>query len=385
MHAAPAPRSLRPRPGLGFVLALLVAATLVTPRVAQAQDVRYKTVHRTEWAGFMSTVMSLSGEDVGPDTTTTWIKGALRREDQADGQASWILDLGSMDMSKWNHEERVWWTMNFRTFMASADSSMAEARQEMTDEDRARMSSFEPSMEVDRTGETRTINGWEAERVLITLTLEPSEEALAEGQAQEDPMATMMGRSSMVMLSDLWISDDLPGYEQMKEAMGGKAQDFAGGSGGMEALAVGYPQMAALAEQLREEMEGLEGEAVRSTVYTVMVPAASEFDRDSILALSDAPLAQGPDLSDLLAQAAAAEGKDAAVDAARQAMGRLGGLLGGRDDDEEKEMQTAASPGPTVMTRLVTEIIDVERPTLSESDFQPPAGYKEVPGPSVGG
>jgi hypothetical protein len=239
--------------------------------------------------------------------------------------------------------------------------------------------SFEPSLEVDRTGETRTINGWDAERVIMTLTLAAAESQVSEEEMEDDPMAAMMGQSAMVMISDLWISDDLPGYEQMREALGDQAQDFASGSGGMDALMAGFPQMAALAEEMKEEMEGLEGDAVLSTVYTVMVPSTAELDRDSILAMADEPLPQGPDLSELMAQAMGNAGEEAAMDAVSGALGGLGGLLGrGRDDEEEpEELEMSAAPAPTVMTRIVTEIIDVERPSLTEADFQPPAGYRE--------
>lgn len=378
--AARRPRSSSPRTLVALLA--LVPVGLALPSATEAQDVRYRTVTTTEYAGLMGSMMQIAGEGMGPDTTTTWIKGAMRREDQADGKASWIIDLESMDMTRWDHEDESYWILNFQEFMQSADSSLAEARGEMTEEDRERMeaaeASLEPSLEVDRTGETRTLNGWEAERVIMTLTLAAAENSVSEEEMEEDPMAAMMGQSSIVMLSDLWISDDLPGYAQMREALGDEAQDFATGSGGMESLAAGLPQMAALAEELKEEMEGLEGDAVLSTVYTVMVPATATLDRDSILAMGDEPLPRGPDLSELMAQAMGNAGEDAAMDAVSDALGGLGGLLGrGRDEEEPEEIQVTSAAAPTVMMRIVTEIIDVERPSLSATDFQPPAGYRE--------
>lgn len=364
---------------LHLLLPILVG--LAVPTETEAQDVRFRTVSTTEYAGLMGSMMQMSGESMGPDTTTTWIKGAMRREDQANGKASWVLDLESMDMTRWDHEDESYWVLNFQQFMQSADSSLAEARADMTEEDRERMeaaqASFEPSLDVDRTGESRTINGWDAERVIMTLTLAASENSVSEEEMEDDPMAAMMGQSSMVMISDLWISDDLPGYDQMREALGDQAQDFADRSGGMESLMAGFPQMAVLAEEMKEEMEGLEGDAVLSTVYTVMVPASAVLDRDSILAMADEPLPQGPDLSELMAQAMGNAGEEAAMDAVSSALGGLGGLLGRGGDDEEPEEVEMTAPAPTVMMRIVTEIIDVERPSLSEADFQPPAGYRE--------
>lgn len=367
-------------------LSLLLSVGLGAPQAATAQeDVRYKEVTTTEFAGFMGSAMSMSGEDMGPDTTINWIKGTTLRVDQADGRSSTILDLESMNMTSWHHVDQTYWVMDFQQFMQSADSSMAETRDAMTDEDREQMSSFEPTLELDRTGETRTINGWEAEQVIMTLSLEASEDAVSEEDMEEDPMAAMMGNSAMVMLTELWVSDDVPGWAEMQEALGDQAQDFATGSGGMQSLMAGYPQMAALAEEMKEKMEGLDGQAVRSTAYLLMMPAGGVLNRDSILAMSDEPLPQGPDLSDIMAQAMGNAGEEAAMDAVSSALGGLGGLLGGRGDDEDEgEAQMAqmgGMGGPQIMSRIITEMIQVERVTLSESDFEPPAGYQEVERP----
>lgn len=367
-------------------LALLAALALGGPSAIEAQDIRYKQVTHTEFAGLMGSAMRMSGEDMGPDTTVNWIKGLKRRVDQADGRASEILDLGSMEMTSWHHVDSTYYVMSFQQFMQSADSALAETGVDMSDEEREQMNAFEPSLEVDRTGETRTINGWEAERVLMTVRLEASTAGTSEEEMERDPMAAMMGQSGMVMLSELWISDDVPGFREMQEALGDEAQDFATGSGGMESLAAGYPQMAALTEQLQEEMEGLGGATVRSTVYTLMVPADAPLNRDSILEMSDEPLPQGPDLSELMAQAMGNAGEDAAMDAISSALGGLGGLLGGRDEDDEEEEPQAVVMGvggPTVLSRIVTEIIDVEEVSLSESDFLPPQGYREREWPGM--
>ncbi len=376
----PTHRSI-PTPGI-VAGAVVLSAALATP--SEAQDVRFRTVSNQEYAGFMGSVMSMSGERMGPDTTTTWIRNALRREDQADGKASWVIDMSTMDMLRIDHEEQVYWTLNFPAFMQSADSSMAAAREEMSPEEQAQMqqmASFEPSIEVDRTGETQVINGWEAERVIMTLTIRPAENSEAMEDPGADPMAAMMGRTAMVLLSDLWISDEMPGYREMREALGDEAADFAAASGGMASMAAANPQMASLTEEMQEQMEGLQGDAVRSTSYMMMVPEGVELQRDSILALADQPLPRGPDMSELLAAAMAAEGRDAAADAVGRALGgRLGGLFG-RDREEEEEPEVAEAgfgSTPTIMMRITTEIIDVERPTLSDADFQPPAGYTEV-------
>jgi len=387
MNLSAPPRPVRRRP-LRLGLPLLVTAILVAPRSAESQDIRYKQVTTTEFAGFMGSAMQMSGEDMGPDTTVNWMKGLKMRVDKADGRASEIMDFEAMAMTSWHHVDSTYYVFTFDQFFQAADSMVAEPRDAMSDEDRARMSSFDPSLQVDRTGETRTINGFDAERVIVTLTLEPSTENMSEEEMEQDPMAAMMGQSAMVLLSELWISDDVPGFREMEEALGKDAPDFAAESGGMEFLAAGYPQMAALTEQLQEEMQDLGGVAVRSTAYTVMAPNSVPLNRDSILAMSDEPLPQGPDLSELMAQAMGNAGEEAAMDAVSSALGGLGGLLRGRDKKEEEEeepvaMQMGGAGGATVISRVTTEIIDVERLSLSDADFEPPPGYREREWPGI--
>jgi hypothetical protein len=361
---------------------LVAAAILLVPHAAKAQDVRYRQVTTTEFAGLMGSAMQVSGEDLGPDTAVHFMKGLKMRVDQADGRASEILDLETMEMTSWDHVGKTYYVLNFQELLMSADSSIAETREAMTEEEQAQMNSFEASLQVDRTGETRTINGWESERVIMTLSMEPSTEGMSEEEMEQDPMAAMMGSSSVVLLTELWISDEVPGYEEMQAAREKGAADFASGTAGMESRSAGYPQMAALTEQLKEEMEGLDGFAVRTTAYTLMAPANLPFEPDSILEMSDDPLPQGPDLSELMAQAMASAGEAAAMDAVSNALGgRLGGLLGRRNAREEEEevqaIQMAGVGGPTIISRIITEIIDFERLNLSDADFLPPAGYVE--------
>lgn len=383
-------RSARFATILGPVLLAAGIAAAFSPLAAQ--DVRYKEVTTIEYAGLMGSAMQMSGENLGPDTTVNWVKGLKLRVDKSDGRASEILDLGQMEFTSWHHVDSTYWVLNFQQVMQSADSSMAEARASMSDEERAQMGAFNPTLEVDRTGLTRTINGWEAEQVIMTVTLEASTEGMSEEQMEQDPMAAMMSQSAMVMLSELWVSDDVPGFRETQEAFAEQAPDFAVGSGGMESLMAGYPQMAALTEELQEQMQDLGGATVRSTVYTVMAPSSVPINRDSILALSDEPLPRGPDLSELMAQAMGNAAEDAARGAANDAVSRalggfggLGGLLGRRNDEEEEEapepMRMGGAGGATIMSRIVTEIVDVEQLSLSDSDFLPPPWFREVPRP----
>lgn len=374
----------RPRPS-GILVSLVVVGILfaLAPGATAAQDLRYRTVSDVEFAGMMGTMMRLSGESADPDTSTTWVKGSLIRQD--DGTSTTITDLSTMEMTMIDHEESTWWTMSLADMMASAQESMAEMEAEMEAQREAgeEAPELKTSFDVDRTDERRTINGFEAERVILTMEVEQEVEAEAPEDPESDPGAAMMGAGTMTWVSELWVSPDVPTWRIVRDAMGEDAGSIFESDASMGSMMAANPQMQAAAEEMAEEMEGMEGETVRSSTYMVLVTTGNDFDREAVLAMGDEPLPQGPSLSDLMASAAAEAGRNAAMDAAKSRLGRLGGLFGGGDDEEDEE-EAPEAPKQVVLMRMVTEIVDVEEVSLDPSDFQPPAGYTRVEGPSMG-
>lgn len=377
-------KTSRPAALLVSLLVLLVAA--LAPGEAAAQDLRYRNVTRAEFAGMMGTMMRLSGEGSAPDTTTTWLKGSMMRQD--DGEGTTIMDMSTLDVTMIDHPDRSYWRMSMQQMMASADSARAEIETEMQEASRQAEASEAPelqvSVDVDRTGERRTINGYEAERVVLTMRVEPDPEAAE--NAENPDAAAMMGAGAMTWISEMWLSTEIPTWQRMQEAGREAVEAFAGADEPQVFSMMGNPQMAAAAQEMADQMEGLEGEAVRSVTFLVLVPTGVEFDRDAALAMSDEPLPRGPSLSELMGQAVAESAKESAKDAVKRSLGGLGGLFGrGGDDDEEEEEEAPPAPSQVVLMKLVTEIVDVEEVSLSDADFAPPADYTERSGPGMGG
>lgn len=350
---------------LVFPVLLLVAASALPPAVT-AQALHYTTVSTFEMGGTLGALMSAFSDADEPTVEEVWIGDGTMRMD-ADG-ASTILRMGEGRMVQIDHEARTWYTMDFGDMTAAAararEDAMASRDEAMADT--AAMPEFEGEFDVERTGRTSTISGYDAEQVLFTLTIEARGDAEAGGGAgEEGPLA---GR--MVLLSEMWISPELtehPAFAQMSE----EAREFALGgleAGGEMGPLAADPRMADAMERMQEELGDLDGMAVRTTSLFVLLPGDLEFDREAALEALGRELDQGPGLA-----GAAGAG---AMDAARSA---LGGLFGGRDDEPEEPELTQQS-----LMRMVQEIRDVESVSLEPGFFDPPADYREIESPLSG-
>jgi hypothetical protein len=196
-----------------------------------------------------------------------------------------------------------------------------------------------PELQVERTGKTRSFDGYTAEQVLVYTEMATG----AEAETPEEGAG---------------ISRDFPGAEALKEVQDAMA---AGGGADMAGPFAGDPAMMEAGRRIAEEMKGLRGIPVRTVVSSVMVPPGATFDREAVLAASDKPLQSGG------AAAAAAAG------GARQA---LGGLMGRRRQQEQPAPD--AAPTQSVLMRVVQTVQDVKVGAIPDERFQVPAGYREV-------
>lgn len=374
-----------PRP-TSVVLALLLALVAVVPEALAAQDLRYLTVSRAEFAGMMGTMMRMTAGGNEADTTTTWMKDSKLRTDDGDGTST-IMDLSTMEMTMVDHGAETWWTTSFEAVMASAEAAMADAEAEMERqaEEGEEVPEIQYTLDVDRTGQRREINGFDSEQVIMTMRIEPDPEAM-ENSEDADAAAAMEGAGQMTWVTEMWLSTEVPTWERMRDAVGDRAEAFRNPTGDdMSGMMTASPRMRAAMEEMGEKMEGLEGESVRTVMFMVLVPTGTELDREAVMAMADEPLPEGPSLSELMGRAVAESAKESAANAVKRGLGgRLGGLFGGGDDDEEEEEEAPPAPSQVILMKMISEIVDVQETTLDAADFAPPAGYTQVASPMGG-
>lgn len=369
-------------------VALFTILAAATPAEAQ---VRYTTVSSIELGGAMGRMMSMMP---GVDTEfreTTWISGSKMRTDSEN--QSTIVDLAEGRFTTLDHEAKTWWTMTFEDLEASMEEMQEEVRESVEESsipehkpetvgapatgesaDGAPQGRLDITVSTDRTGRTRTIGGYETEQVFVTIRMDA--EGSPAAASAENPE---MERGTMVLLNELWVTD-----EPLTDAIADV--DMSGlrelGTTGMEGMGMMFqqdPNMAVAFHQSEAALEDLDGTALESNTFWIALAPDAELDREAILAQREGSLTGA-------AAGAAAEGaKDAAADAVKNAGRRLGGIFGrGAKDEEPEEAVEEAPPTQATFLRLTTRLEDLEQGPLPASTFEVPTDYTEQPMPGAG-
>jgi hypothetical protein len=352
-------RRTRPRTAL---LAAAAAFAIGAAPVA-AQDVQYKTVSRMDLGGVVNALASLAG---GLEVEeTTYIKGAKMREDTKE--SSLIMDFETGRYTFIDHNAKTYSVVTLEQMLEQMQQSLEQAKAAQgnasqptvtTGDDRTTVHTdsgdvhLEFELDVDRTNESEKVNGWNARRALITMKTDATVEA--EGQEEEEA-------GSLIVFVDMWASTDVPVHDAHQRLMQHAAASQYMGEAGNAAQSIGAafasdPQMSAAMQKAGEEMQKIEGTPVKTTTYLIALAPGKELDRELVLNPQRESVA-----------------KKAAGGMLRGALGRLGG---GRQQQEEQQEEEAPSQ-KTIMT-FISELRDAKAGDLSDSLFEPPAGYRQV-------
>lgn len=388
-------------PAAAAIVAVVAAAALlvVTPAITAAQGVTYVRENRTQLGGALGQLMPSMP---GGTAETVYIQDGMMRFD--DETTSTIIDGEAGSFTYLDHDAKTHYTIDFEELARDMEQRAEGFRQEMqesvgegVDEGIAEMreakegdlSDIEIRMSVrtTRPGEVMGIGDASAERVFLIIETDIA------GVLDEDYQQMMGGDGAqLVLLSDLWVSTDFPGYRELTEARAGLGKKLLG-SGAVErsgqALEMMFSQQEGLdvaLDRSRAELDALEGVVVQSTTHFVMVAPNSEFDPWKVVDQEDVSL------KDAAVGAAKDEAKDGAKDAAKSAVRSFtGGLFGGGGDEEEEEevedeVEVENDPGTQmVLLEFVSTIRDIEEKDLSDDLFQPPADYREISPPGLEG
>ncbi|KPJ96588.1 MAG: hypothetical protein AMS18_00605 [Gemmatimonas sp. SG8_17] len=344
-------------------LALVALAAPALLAEASAQHVRYSSVSTVELGGSFGRVMQLVPGFGDPVRETMSITSTHMRTDEPDHSS--IMNAEDGTITYLDHEAKTYWTMNFAEMLAGLTGGMVnpagQAAEPAAQEEAATQGDsvhYEVHVSTDRTGRTERVAGYEAEQVFLTVEIK--------GEARSEAGDSTI-EGSLYTLSELWLSEEFPGHEAEQAFQQAWAEQVMQGfdvpqesARDMEAVYAQDPRLREGIEQMAEQLKELRGTALKTVAHFVVVPEGVEFDREAVL--RDADRSLGEDVG-----AAAARG---AVAGARR---RLGGLLGGRNRDEEDEPELKQA----VVMRVKTEVLDVDLAALPPDLFQPPGDYTE--------
>lgn len=351
---------------------LFTVCLLLLPATALGQGVRWESTGKVEFGGALGLIARIVG---GGDSRSTY---ALQ-----DGR--WLIDSESSgtiynyregNFTAIDHESRTYFATSFADMARALEARAAEARErveearaEAGDETPVPEPAQEPSevnlgvnVSVDRPGDRREVAGYDAERFIVTVEIG--------GEVASENETTVLP-GTLVLLTDVWMSQDFPADRVMRE-MFEEHPEWAdqealreAGAGLQEAFALDGRIKVAL-EEGEARLEEMGGHSLLSRMSVVLVPEGVELDRGAVFAAYDREL--GPDVKG----AVAGEAKEAAADAVRGALGRLG--LGRK---EEKAETTESEPAQVIVMRITDEVTAVQEGDLPPETFLPPPSYEE--------
>jgi hypothetical protein len=336
----------------GVVLAIpMVLAVLTAPTPAATQDVQYETVTKLELPGALGTMMRAAARLGGGSTEsveTTYIKGTRMRTDS--DESSVIVDLDDGRVIFLDHAARTYQVMDLNAAVARAEQAASEARdgQAANDqEDATGRISFR--FAVDRPNERQQVAGYAAERFFITME--------AEGEFVPEDGEEMEEAGTLVVLTDLWASSDVPVAGALGEFEDVSARQFAeAGSSLAETFAAAFAEDPALRtafEQSAAEASKIEGMAVRTVTTFVGVAPGHRFDRSLIT-------------------------EPRQESGARRGLGRLAARAAAAAVGQAAPTAEAAEPTQSVLMTVTSEVRNISTASLDAGLFQIPDGYTQV-------
>lgn len=326
---------------------VVTAAVVLLSTLGAAADVRTEQKSQVQFAGMLGRVFNLFGGKSAREGITSSVAVKGNRKVTTTGNTSQIIDLDEekiYDLDLRNKEYKVTTFAELRRQMEEARKrAEAQAGRESPSEERGQGAQkpekeVEVDFDVKKTGETKTLAGFNTSRTIMTITVREKGKTLEQS-------------GGMVLTSDMWLAPAQKSLNEVAEFDLRYAQKLYGGISGvsadqMAAAMAMYPMMRQAVERMSKEGRSLDGTPIMTTLTFDAVKSAEQM---------------------------AAEGKQGQPEA--KPSGGLGGMLGGLAKKMKKPSEDEQKPRTTIMTSTV-EVLKLST-DVAASDVAIPAGFKE--------
>jgi hypothetical protein len=297
------------------VLTIILFATTLAARA----DFSYTTTTKTGGA------MAAMAGGVNNPPSKLYFKGQKMKMD--NGDTATILDFDAQTITTVNNKAK---TISVRNF-----NDLAGA---------VKQSDMSVKIDVKETGQQKTINGYNAKELIMTMDI-------------DNPQMKQMGKMQMEM--DMWLSGDVPGVGELRSFYKKNLERMpwaALGGGGNPAMQSGIAEM----QRKMAEMNGVQVQGV------MKMKAAGGAAAPAMPQMTPAQRAQMQAAMAKLQEMQKQGGPQAA--AAAQAMARMGGMANG----------APAGGTSNALIEITTESTDFSTASIPDSAFAIPAGYQKV-------
>lgn len=300
--------------------AVVLSVTLFAATFAARADFSYTTTSKPT-GGSMAAMAGGNAQ-----TSRLYFKGQKMKSD--NGTVATVIDFDAQTLTTINHTAK---TVTVRKL-----SDLGAAQNEAS-----------VNIDVKETGQQKTVNGYNAKELLLTMEMEM-------------PQAPQMGKMQMEL--DLWLSSEVPGIGEVREFYRKNLERFPWAS-----MAAGNPQMQQAISKMQRKMAEMNGVQVQTVMRLKPAGGAGAPAMPQMPQMSAAQQAQMQAAMDRLKQMQQQGGPGAAI--AAQAMGRMG------------NMGRGAAPGASnSLMEITTDSSDFSTASIPDSVFATPAGYAVVEG-----
>ena len=333
----------------------LVAATAVLSLAAASSlhaDVKTEERVKFELGGMLGKVAGMfGGKDEGTMSVIA-VKGP--RQSMMTDSAGQIIDLAEEKVYQLDVKRKTYRVATFAQIRQQMEEARAKAEKAMREEQAkqkdpeaaAAQKQIQDSMEIDldvrKTGQSRTINGYSTNQVLVIVTVREKGKTLDQS-------------GGMQITSDMWMAPQIPALREVSDfqaeyakklygpmIQGASPQDMA------SALAL-YPMLKPALERMNAEKDKVQGTAILTTVKVEGVKSAEQFAQE---------------------QKQREEGNKPSVS------GGVGGLLGGlARRAAQNKVQGDPQQRSMVMT-TTSELLKIAT-DVPAADVAIPAGFKQ--------
>jgi hypothetical protein len=338
-----------------FALLGILIISVLAFGASPLPDVKTTSTTKLTFKGTLGTMMKMFGGNK-PITSTQYIQGNKSRTDNINEEGklttSTIIDLDREVFISIDHKKKEYTEMTFaeyRKMLESLGGKSKEAQQEREKSEPEVKVSFD--VKVDRTGEKKNVAGYNAEKVILTMT--------AKGEKQaEGGNAGEMDKGGMIITSTNWLSTEVKGYDEVivfHQTFAEKLGMTPGGglAGIIERLTKNNPQLAEAMKKLEEEGKKFQGVALSTeSVFETWAQASG-------------------------AQAGAPETMPEEQEKPKSVGGLLGGFGKKLGQKATKKDDSAGSSGRNILMESMTEISEINNASLNRGLFAVPTGYKK--------
>lgn len=313
-------------------------------------------------AGIMRMAGAFSKQARMPVKTQIMLKGD--RMAHLNGDTGQIIDLSSETITDINFAKKTYSVVTFAQ-MAEAMKKMSERMHQDPEAD------VNFKIDLKDTGAARDIQGLSTHQMVMTLSgLITDKKTGRQGE--------------MKIVSDMWLTKDVKGYDEVRAFQRRMAEKMAFTPGGMGGGMMPPGMMKGMSE-ISKQAAKMEGVPVLQLIRIGDAPAAGA-------GTADAPR---PPQQQTTQAAPAPSASDAAAGAIAGRLGRLGGLGGfGRKKKPQEEpkpeqpapdaqpaAESAAAPAqaaPGSLMEMTTELTTFSAAPVDSSKVQVPSGFKQV-------